>query len=135
MTEKRQEYLGRSLSRTTEGYLFGVADEYAKQLCTDFGFGELKGANYLVSEKHLENDTILDEDGQRQHGPVLGRLLWLDRPGIKNAVCQLSTHIGTATHMCQRLLRYLVGNPLSNKLRVARWTYRLQLVLRWVGCW
>ena len=99
MTEKREEYLGRSLSRTTEGYLFGDADEYVKQLCTDFGFGELMGANYLVSEKHLENDTILDEDGPRQHGPVLGRLLWLDRPGIKNAVCQLSTHTATATHI------------------------------------
>ena len=58
MTEKRQDYLGRSLSRTTKGYLFGVAVEYAKQLCTDFGFGELEGANYLVSEKHLENDTM-----------------------------------------------------------------------------
>ena len=38
-----------------------------------------------------------DESGQRRHRQLLGRLLWLDRPDIKNAVCQLPTHVGTAT--------------------------------------
>ena len=46
--ETRQEFLGRSLSRTTKGFIFGLAEDYVKQLCTDFGFGELKGANILV---------------------------------------------------------------------------------------
>ena len=98
VTEKRQEFLGRPLSRTTTGYLFGVADDYVKQLCTDFGFGELKGANNLVFEKHQEDDSILDGDGQRWHRQILGRLLWLDRPDIRNAVCQLSMHVGTPTN-------------------------------------
>ena len=45
-----------------------------------------------------------------------GRLLWLDRPDIKNAVCQLSTHVGTAATRdeinIKSLLRYLIGNIL-----------------------
>ena len=51
---------------------------------------------------------------------MLGRLLWLDRPDIKNAVCQLSTHVGTATTRdeinIKRLLRYLIGNPACNMI-------------------
>ena len=49
---------------------------------------------------------------------MLGGLLWLDRLDIKNAVCQLSTHVGTATTRdeinIKRLLRYLIGNPACN---------------------
>ena len=51
---------------------------------------------------------------------MLGRLLWLDRPDIKNAVCQLYTHVGTATTRDEinfkRLLRYLIGNPTCNMI-------------------
>ena len=58
--------------------------------------------------------TNLDND-------LLGRLLWLDRPDIKNAVCcQLSTHVDTATTRdeinIKRLLRYLIGNPACNMI-------------------
>ena len=70
--------------------------------------------------KAAESDTILDESGQRRHRQLLGRLLWLDRPDIKNAVCQLSTHVGTATTCdevnIKRLLRYLMGNPACNMI-------------------
>ena len=63
-----------------------------------------------------DNDTILDESGQRRHR----QLLWLDRPDIKNAVCQLPTHVGTATTCDEihfkRLLRYLIGNPACNMI-------------------
>ena len=42
----------------------------------------------------------------------------MDRPDIKNAVCQLSTHFGAATIRdeanVKRVLRYLVGNPLRD---------------------
>ena len=88
------------------------------KLCKDFGFGELKGSNTHSFEKPDDKDTILDESGQRRHRQLLGRLLWLDRPDIKNAVCQLSTHVGTATTRdeinIKRLLRYLIGNPACN---------------------
>ena len=61
-----------------------------------------------------------DESGQRRHRQLLGRLLWLDRPDIKNAVCQLPIHVGTATTRdeinIKRLLRYLVGNAACNKI-------------------
>ena len=87
-------------------------------LCKSFGFGELKGSNTLSFEKPDDNDTILDESGQRRHRQLLGRLLWLDRPDIKNAVCQLSTHVGTATTRdeinIKRLLRCLIGNSACN---------------------
>ena len=90
------------------------------KLCTDFGFGELKGSNTLNFEKPDDNDTVLDESGQRRHRQLLGRLLWLDRPDFKNAVCQLSTHVGTATTrdevIIKRLLRYLIGNPACNMI-------------------
>ena len=51
---------------------------------------------------------------------MLRRLLWLDRPDIKKAVCQLSTHADTATTRdginIKRLLRYLTGNPTCNMI-------------------
>ena len=51
---------------------------------------------------------------------MLGKLLWWDRPDIKNAVCQLSTHVGTATTRdeinIKRLLKYLIGNPACNMI-------------------
>ena len=87
------------------------------KLCKDFGFGELP--NTLSFEKPDDNDTILDESGQRRHRQeLLGKLFWLDRPDINNAVCQLSTHVGTTTTRgginIKRLLRYLIGNPACN---------------------
>ena len=82
------------------------------KLCEDFVFGELKGSSTHSFEKLDDNDTLLDKSGQ------LRRLLWLDRLDIKNAVCQLSTHVGTATTLdainIKRLLRYLIGNPACN---------------------
>ena len=51
---------------------------------------------------------------------MLGRLLWLDCPDIKNAVCQLPTHVGIATTRdeinIKRLLTYLIGNPTCNMI-------------------
>ena len=109
VTDKPQEFLGRSLCRTPQGYTFGISCDYVTKLCKDFGFGELKGSNTLS----FENDTILDESGQRRHRQLLGRLLCLDRRDIKNAVSQLPTHVGTATTRdeinIRRLLRYLIG--------------------------
>ena len=90
------------------------------KLCKDVGFGKLKGSKTLSFEKPNDNDTILDESGQRCHRQLLGRLLWLDRPDIKNAVCQLSTHVGTATTRdeinVKRLLGYLIGDPACNMI-------------------
>ena len=90
------------------------------KLCKDFGFGELNGSNTLSFENLVYNDTVLDESGQRRHRQLLGRLLWLDRLDIKNAVCQLSTHVGTATTRYEinikRLLRYLIGNLACNMI-------------------
>ena len=53
----------------------------------------------------------MDDAGQLKHRQMFGRLLWLDRPEIKNAVCQLSTHVETETTRDEsninRLLRLL----------------------------
>ena len=88
------------------------------KLRKDFDFGELKGSNTLSFEKPDDNDTILDESGQRRHRQLLGKLRWLDRPDMKNAVCRLHTQVGTATTRdeinIKRLLRYLIGNPAGN---------------------
>ena len=88
------------------------------KFCKDFGFGELKESNTLSFEKPDDNDTIQDESRQRRYRQLLGRSLWLDRPDIKNAVCELSTHVGTAATRdeinIKRLLRYLFGNPACN---------------------
>ena len=120
VTDKPQEFLGRSLCRTPQGCTFGVSCNFVTKLCKDFGFGELKGSNTLSFEKPDDNNTILDESGQRRHRQLLGGLLWLDRPDIKNAACQLSTHVGTATTRdeinIKRLLRYLIGNPACNMI-------------------
>ena len=115
VTDKPQEILGRSLYKTPQGYKYEVSCEYVTLLCKDCGFGRLKGSNTLSFEMVAENDTILDESGQRRHRQLLGRLLWLGLPDIKNAVRQLSTHVGTATTRdeinIKVLLRYLVENP------------------------
>ena len=120
VTDKPQEFFGRSLCRTPQGYTFGVSSDYVTKLCKDFGFGELKGSNTLSFEKVAKSDTILDESGQRRHRQLLGRLRWLDRPDIKNAVCQLSTHVGTAAARneinIKRLLRYFIGNLACNMI-------------------
>ena len=73
--DKPQEFLGRSSSRTPQGYTFGVSSDYVTKLCKDFGFGELKGSNTLSFEKSDDNDTILDESGQRRHRQLPARLL------------------------------------------------------------
>ena len=62
--------LGQNIEKDDD--LFGVADDDVKQLCTDFGSGELKGTNNLAVERHQEDDTVLDEDGQRRHRQMLG---------------------------------------------------------------
>ena len=120
VTDKPQKFLGRSLCRTPQGYTFGVSCDYVTNLCKDFGLGELKGSNTLSFEKPDDNDATLDESGQRRRRQLLGTLLWLDRPDIKNAVCQLSTHVGTATTRdeidIKRLLRYLIGNLACNMI-------------------
>ena len=67
VTDKPQEFIGRSLCRTPQGYSFGVSSDNVTKLCKDFGFGELKGSNTLNFEKPNDNDTILDESGQRRH--------------------------------------------------------------------
>ena len=42
VTHKPQEFQGRSLCRTPQGYTFGVLCDNVTKLCKDFGFGELK---------------------------------------------------------------------------------------------
>ena len=120
VTDKPQEFLGRSLCRTPQAHTFGVLCDYVTKVCEDFGFGELKGSNTLSFEKPDDNNTLLDESGQRHHRQLRGRLLWLDRPDIKNAVCHLSTHVGTTTTRdeinIKHLLRYLSGNPACNMI-------------------
>ena len=91
VTDKAQEFLGRSLCRTPQGYTFGDSSDCVTRLCKDFGFGELKGSNTLNFEKPYDNDTILDKSGQRRHRQLLGRFLWWDRPDIKNAVCPFTS--------------------------------------------
>ena len=112
VTEKKQEFLRQSLSKTPQGYNFGVSCGYVKQLYKNFGFGELKGSDTLAA--------VLDDAEQRKHRQLFGRLLWLYRLDIKSAVCQLSTHVGNATTRdesnVKRLLRYLVGNLACNKV-------------------
>ena len=89
-------------------------------LCKAFGFGGITGSHALSFEKVAESDTSLDESGQRRQRQLLGKLLWLDRRDIKNAVCQLPTHVGTATTRdeinTKRLLRYLIENPACNMI-------------------
>ena len=62
VTDKPQEFIGRSLCWTLQGYTFEVSSDYVTKLCKDFGFGELKGSNTLNFEKPDDNDTVLDND-------------------------------------------------------------------------
>ena len=55
VTDKHQEFLGRSLCRTPQGYKFEVSRDYVTQLC-----------NTLSFEEPADNVIILYESGQRQ---------------------------------------------------------------------
>ena len=46
VTDKPQEFLGRSLCRTTQGYTFGVPCDYVTQLCKDFGSWSTQGLQH-----------------------------------------------------------------------------------------
>ena len=50
VTDKPEEFLGRSLCWTPQGYTFGVSSDHVTKLCKDFGIGELKGSNTLFRE-------------------------------------------------------------------------------------
>ena len=100
VTEKPQEFLGRSLCQTLQGYTFGVSSDYVTKLCKDFGFGELKGSNTLSFEKPVDNDTILDESGQRHHRQLLGRFLWLDRVNCPLTSAQLPLVMKSTSSVC-----------------------------------
>ena len=72
VTDKPQEFLRRSFRRTPQSYTSGVSCDYVTKLCKDFGFGELKGSNTLIFDNPDDNDTILDESGQRRHRQLRG---------------------------------------------------------------
>ena len=65
VTDKPQEFLGRSLCGTPQGYTFGVSCDYVTKLRKDFGFGELEGSNTLSSRNLMavtQSWTNLDHD-------------------------------------------------------------------------
>ena len=66
VTDKPQEFLGRSLCRTPQGYTFGVSCDSVTKLCKDFGFGELKGSTTHSVSRNLMTMTLswtnLDND-------------------------------------------------------------------------
>ena len=129
VTNKPREFLGRSLCRTPKGYTFGVSSHHVTKLWKDFGFGELKGSDTLSFEKLDDHDTVLDESGRRRH----------NRPDIKNAVCQLPTHVGTATthddENIKRLLRYCLEYLHASWSLVAFLMFLVLRVLRKVWWW
>ena len=46
VTDKLQEFLGRSLCRTPQGYNLGVSCDYVAQLCKYFGFWRTRGIQH-----------------------------------------------------------------------------------------
>ena len=109
VTDKPQEFLGRSWCRTPRGYTFGVSCAYVTKLCKDFGFGELKGSNTLRFEKPDDNDTIWANLGDDVTDSCLGGCSgWIVLPSRTQFVtCPLT---GTATTRgvinIKRLLRW-----------------------------
>ena len=121
VTDNPEEFRCRALCRTPQGYKFVVSCDCVTQLCKDVGFDELKGSNTLSFEKITDNDTILDESGQRRHSQSLARLLWLDRPDIKKRSLSIAPLTSAQLPLVmklniKRLLRYLIGNPACNTI-------------------
>ena len=119
VTDKPQEFHGRSLCRTPRGYTFGVSCAYVTKLCKDFGFGELKGSNTLSFEKPDDNDTIWANLGDDVTDSCLGGCSgWIVLPSRTQFV--ICPHTGTATTRdvinTKRLLRCLIGNPACNMI-------------------
>ena len=55
-------------------------------------FWRTQGTNTLSFKKPDDNDTVLNESGQRRHRQLHGWLLWLDRPEIKNCERMVNRH-------------------------------------------
>ena len=70
VTDKPQEFFGRSLCQTPKGCTFGVSSDY-EIICAKTGFGELTGSNTLGFEKPDDNDTILGDSGQQRHRQLI----------------------------------------------------------------
>ena len=51
VTDKPQEFLGRSLCRTPQGYTFGVSSDFVTKLCKDFWFWRTKGVQHTQFRK------------------------------------------------------------------------------------
>ena len=68
VTDKSQEFLGRSL------YRFGVLHEYVTPLCEERRAAKRESA---TSSNYAREPSC--ESGQRRHRQLLGRLLWLKR--------------------------------------------------------
>ena len=66
VTDKPQEFLGRSLCRRPQSYMSGVSCDYVTKLCKDFDFGEHKGSNILSFSRNQTTKTLswtnLDND-------------------------------------------------------------------------
>ena len=117
VTDKPQEFLGRSWCRTPRGYTFGVSRDNVTKLCKDFGFGELKGSNTLSFEKPDDNDTIWANLGDDVTDSCLGGYsVWIVLPSRTQFVnCPLTSTATTRDVInIKRLLRCLIGNPACN---------------------
>ena len=98
VSDKPQDVLVRSLCRRSQGYRFGVTHEYVTQLCKDFGFWQSQGFQHTPSRKLLNVIPFWTKlDNAVTDSCLEGYSGWIVRIS-KNAVCQLSTHVGTATN-------------------------------------
>ena len=96
VTDEPQQFLGRPLCRTPQGYTFGVSCDKVTKLCKDVGFGELKGSNTLSFEKPDDIDTILDESGQRRHRQLIAWSVVVHGvdPRLASFLARVSYHFG-----------------------------------------
>ena len=113
VTDTPQEFLGRSLCRTSQGYTFGVSSGYvAKANSGD--------PTHLIS-RNLTTMTLswtnLDNDVTDSCLVVYSGWIVLTS---RMQFCQLSTDVGTGTTRdeinIKRFLRYLIGNPACDMI-------------------
>ena len=118
VTDKPQEFLGRSLCRTPQGYTFVVSCDYVTKLCKTFVLANSRGPTHSVSRDlmpmtlswtNLDN-AVTDSCLVSYSGWIVltSRTQFANCP-LTSAQLPLRDEINI-----KRLLRYLIGNPACN---------------------
>ena len=78
--------------------VFGVGQKYIEESVTELKMEKMCGMQTMPTwTKQRLDERVLNQDGQSRYRSMLGKMVWLDRLGIRPAVIRLGSQLGKAT--------------------------------------